>query len=534
MRRFEAPARLQSGDCFYDIEHAVISHRGRGDGDHKTADPAQEFIDDHSSYVHEQHHFTTAVGSSIGCLLNLLRHDRLLSGVSWFVRLSRAEKDHLIEQRRPQNGRPIVEPFTNGRCLLGLRVERDGEGEPIWMLQRILFENAVTWNFLYEQGDIRGLVYRLRPECIFSLALRDAAIRANKLHNAGWPELDESSIRDPSGYYQTPRSGALNTRTLLEGMAVANELLFLKIGGAPRQHQTTRLANIMSTTYGIALRLYLQRLQRTFDDLMTNPIPLIGWFLLICDVALNPLVPPFTFPATAVVPTITDLLPQTRFLRLLTILPALISYATGADDLATDAWVAYQYQGLSEAAGYPSPLGLAFPHPARGSSGDLHDIHSDVVLSGERDLDERRIHELLDRRLPAYAYLAWFSSLAWRMRSTNLSEVIFPGLYHGRLADLDGGPFIVRASKVQAEKLHFAPLRMNPHNGRLSVGWCTDANHATVFAKTLLHEHLTHELFFGMGSPQPGIFAKANEFRQESLTQIATEMASQLGTLPPW
>jgi hypothetical protein len=161
------------------------------------------------------------------------------------------------------------------------------------MFRQIIFDNWWVWLAIYDLDSASKIACHRPPEEVVSMVLRDAGLRAHRLFETPIPDLSPLNVASEWSPFRAEDGKRLGTRSLFEGGAVANELQFLLLSGADPVVIRSRFDSLIGGSYGAALREYMARSGATDrEKLLANPYTHLWYFLIICDVALNPPLPP--------------------------------------------------------------------------------------------------------------------------------------------------------------------------------------------------------------------------------------------------
>jgi hypothetical protein len=323
-------------------------------GDVEGHDP-DELLSAYSTYLHETVHWWQHVGSTAGLILSLCYPAQCLANLNhlraviksvgpkkslkqWAENALRtgtpSADESLIEANRSVNN-TIDTEFYKFFTVIPLSADKlfeDPYFESVGHSYAIAYANTL---------------YALIGSCDFvSTSLPDP-----EEWNEPLDRLREQ--RHENFYHGSPiRRARVGLLAIFEGQARFTQLQFLQAVGGPNQCQHYRNEGYFKGNYVSAFDEFLRLTGFSWPDRIDDP--LIGLFLLICDLSLNP-TRGFPFPMNSFEDLIIDLDPGARFTRMCVVAretPAL------AQAIRTYSYEEYKEvsAALTEPCGYDHPL----------------------------------------------------------------------------------------------------------------------------------------------------------------------------------
>jgi hypothetical protein len=366
----------------------------------------------HAAQTHESHHWIQWQGTTVGAFLTALRHSSE-QAVFLIERLPASDRRRLSSERTSSAPRPIVK-LAGDQSLLA---ESARDSQPLGSLVQTWYDHLVLHKMFLDSSAMAEIPWDMSTA--FAESLADVM---ELLHRVGVVEdYDYLSAR---AAFSLPESSHavlaiagehLTTSAILETAATVNEMLALvalkDIMSPP--HREAALSDIalrLSTgTYGLARELFGRTVPRLVGTRLSP------WTLnLICDIALNPPLPPVVASLAPV--DWADVYPPFRFARACI---ALERVGRGVDVTSTHGdYVELISDVCSEA-------GLSDPTQYRPR------------LAAHQRLDWLAACDLAPGQLPADAgiasehsyfdYLLWGAQKFWSLRHEDLSFVINSG-----------------------------------------------------------------------------------------------------------
>lgn len=525
---FRSPRPLRAPqNSYYDPENMILRYGdGRGAVDRTPDGFRQHWL----SFAHEQCHYLALTGTTFGCFLALLRHDRLFSGLEWLHDMPSAAKEEMIRARRCDDGRPIVEMARSpNKKYLGLAASPTNQPEAADIMRQILFDSFFTWNVFYDLESLGEIACHRDPREVIALALRDACLRSKKVHRVDQPALAQTLAGiGPTG------SKALGTREVLEGAAVANELIFLYVAGAPATTLVQRFQELQRSSYFTALKRYMRALHRDLHDILAHPLAVLPLFLVLCDLALNPLLPPFAMRDPKPLAW-EDVYPPVRLMRLLDDINSSDLERIDETTISTPGRLHQEIDRIAARSRFASPTQFSFPGPSAEVRDALRPMFHEAYARPP-GVDAQRIGEILNKGITAYEYRSWLEASAWRLRSDDPVSVILPSYYLASHSHFAGDrPGLIMLPGRFGGGLVYPPLVYEPKTDELQTVSGVDPNFGYCLTIELLREHLMHELLFAVGRPTLGPLPERSFPREGTVFKGLTDWLVQVGKVPePW
>lgn len=236
-------------------------------------------------WFHETVHWLQHIGTSFGAFLTLAKYCRDRSAIHWFSQLNKNQSGHNILMRRVREGVPIV-PIEPGSFKLGW----EPVDEDIDVARQILYDLWWVRCTLYS-GPYRCFLYK-EPEDILSLGLRDISNKFTGTNRVEQPVVGPCDAIF-SGSYR------LTATDLIEAAAMVNEYAFRLRSEEPLEDTLLALAlrrehDPQSNDYHYfgPVNFWCERFGISEREFLCNSHYMF-FFMLACDIALNPPLPPF-------------------------------------------------------------------------------------------------------------------------------------------------------------------------------------------------------------------------------------------------
>lgn len=368
---------------------------------------------DEASALHEDYHWFQHMGTTTGALLALLRHSQQCMSFMYFDQVKPGDRARQIESRAGVGERPLIPIDEHGRLLpvdatLASSAELDAFAQ-VWyqhLLVLTMLDNPTLLDYLqYPRGKVFG--YATACAMMNGCSLRGEA-SPDFDEMCKWYEFDEGEIIQIA--FQSER---LTTRALFEGGATTNELLLLLLRGASNEMVTDLSHRLASGMYGVAMTTFLSKLapRPKRSDLVRT----LQTFLVVCDVALNPPVPPLCSKPYDGNDhwRWSDVYPPQRFVRLIDAVSAVGLIEQNSPHERLRGYI----DELCQEVGWPNPDTYVHPFPA-----------CEDVIDFEKAGQGIRLETL--QSYSYYDYLFWVQHKMWELRATNLPMLIYPAACH--------------------------------------------------------------------------------------------------------
>jgi hypothetical protein len=276
--------------------HALVLHiPGEPDRFNDGPQLGTEFHSHYLGLVHECAHWLQLQGTSFGAFVQLVAYSQTQNVLSRLEAMDVEKRRRLIE-RRIRHGEPIVSSLVRAQ-----RIDSEVEN-----LRENWLDHEYTLRLL-----VQGLAPSLRVDRAMLLTFVGGVCCLAVCSTAGLqPDHDDdwaAALFRPGarGVFElATREGRLTVRGLLEGAASAQELLAFNdlnriplIRGIKKRVTRSRLVAKLTTpgsSYGIVFRHFLRHLGFSTEDAGRDDV--LQLFALLCDLALNPIVPPAQIP----------------------------------------------------------------------------------------------------------------------------------------------------------------------------------------------------------------------------------------------
>jgi hypothetical protein len=303
--------RLGSGTGRYEFDPlSLITFATPG-----LAPDAEPTVVDHLAYhrgsAHESHHWLQWIGTTIGAFLTALRFSSEQTALM-LPTLEPALRERIRSERMAATPQPIV----GLTAAFGLDPDSGRGAQPVESVVQGWYDHLLTHRLFFESGGTDG-VHWDQP---FGMAEAISDL-AESVHRIGASaEYDYGTVRQlftiPEARQRVAHAGErLTTVGIMEAAATATEIL-ASLGTSLVDQELAAAGAIEAAdrfeagSYGVAGKMY--------RDIAARRVPLVPaglWtFTAVCDVALNPPLPPIV-PAGSVRVTWADIYPPYRFRR---------------------------------------------------------------------------------------------------------------------------------------------------------------------------------------------------------------------------
>ncbi len=263
----------------------------------------------HRGSAHESHHWLQWIGTTVGAFLTSLRFSSEQTALMLPL-LDPAMRERIRRERTASPPQPIV-----GLSADFSLDEASGRGaQPVESLVQGWYDHLLTHRLFLESGVTDGVPWDQREG--MAEAISDLSEVVHRIGASG--EYDYGTVRRlftlPDARQRIAHAGErLTTLGIMEAAATANEIL-ASLGTATADADLAAAGAIEAAdrfeagSYGVAGKLYA--------DIARRPVRLVPKGLLtftaVCDVALNPPLPPIV-PAGSQRVTWADIYPPYRF-----------------------------------------------------------------------------------------------------------------------------------------------------------------------------------------------------------------------------
>jgi hypothetical protein len=275
---------------------------------------ASEFHDHYLSLVHECVHWLQLQGTTFGAFVQLISHSQGRNSLGRLEAMPARKRARLIERRILKN-EPVV---------LGGYSVKTGDAE-IDELRENWLDHEYTFRLMMDGLD-PGV--RIDRGALVSFVCGVCCLAVTSL--AGFQQYIDDDwasgvfrAGDDGVFELATNDGRITVRSLFEGAATAQEFLALKdlerLSVFDRKQQVSarrRLREALTVRgfYGRAFRLFARTLR--FDAVASQREDVLHLFAFLCDLALNPTVPPAVVPRDLRLQW-SDMYPPARFVRIL-------------------------------------------------------------------------------------------------------------------------------------------------------------------------------------------------------------------------
>lgn len=266
--------------------HELVDALTRGETDgYETAELFQAY----STYLHETIHWWQHVGSTAGLMLSLAYPAQIYGSMSFL--------------REVADSVGCVKPVKNWahREMIGGKTHLD----PTLAAANIAVNNALDINFYKQLALSPNVAHQLRSTPYFESVGHSFLKAYGEIVYAiiGSCDLSREQLPDPGawdphflrlqleraeGFYHGsfPPFAEIGLREIFEGQARFCQIQFLASSGGPVLLSTYREQGYFGRLYVEAFELFLRLANVDWPERHDDPV--VGLFLLICDVAINP------------------------------------------------------------------------------------------------------------------------------------------------------------------------------------------------------------------------------------------------------
>jgi len=274
----------------YTMEGGYIVAPGLRFGDSQGDREIQQMIKDESSSFHEEFHWLQYNGTTVGAFLALLRYSQERTTINTLADPGTDYLSKSFQQRLQKNAIPIV-PINNESAINASLLDEEDQlnvFRQIWYDHQLvysIFNSSVSQDSIsYPREQVFG---EITSDLILYFCDR-CGLRYPGNHLARkWFRFDDGEI-----VFVALSGKRLTTLGIFEGITTANELQLLHFRGASNEYIKKFVDLLDSSSYGVALIAFMTVLglsPNNLDDLMS----IIPTFNTVCDIALNPPLPPF-------------------------------------------------------------------------------------------------------------------------------------------------------------------------------------------------------------------------------------------------
>lgn len=523
---YPEPLKNSRGD-FYDF---VTTMFGTSERQPYESGDQSEFIAKHRVFVHERCHWLHHIGTSFGALLSLLQYNRRQFGLR-FLRTLPADVRMNVAHSRRTGCRPIVPVAPSDYHLM---LPDATEPESLDILRQNVYDGWFAWNAFYDARRCHGLRAYKYPITMISLAIRDAFCGCEDYYglsgliNGDGDTYLKSNSTNPFAFQD---GSSLTTVELMESAAVANELLFLFRANAGAKYICDRLNEAWPTWYGHGLREFMAHTDLSIESFVGMIPYTLASFLIACDIALNPSVPPINIQDGDLGLQWESTYPPHRFLR---VIQAGHCPWNVLDIEAMDSHAAIKslVDELTEAAGLPLYTDQL---PLVRDDVDFKPMFSKLFTNGCEESDDELVLRLLGGKHCMYDCISWLHREAWEERRVALHRIVMPGYHLARYSDLhcDGAMAVVLPLNDFRPGL-WAPPIIRTGEGNIVRSNGIDPSYATWYTACAFEELLTHQFFFEHGAPAYDMFPTELFPRGVGVMRSVTNMFSKSLGADPW
>lgn len=474
--------------------------------------------------LHERVHWMQHHGTTIGAFLSLLKAAQELATHAVFSGLSESECEQLLTVRRTTTT-PLISVDRRSFALLE-------PGTEIGAFNNFrMFWHSLWWTHAAFYACPENFAGSSPPRKLFANAVKAAIQMTGSLPYYSGRSPGPIVLKRQEVSFVRFANEPIRTVDLLESAALVNECMFLGLVGLQADSQEARI----DSSYGRALRLFASHVE-TEPDVVIRDSKLQATFLVLCDIALNPPVPPFVIADTI---EWEDWYPPLRFLRLVQTLPTLGTFGLNTNDLHGYIADAVSLAEISN----PLDYGKAFDSTA------LADFEPIITQKDSADIVFRTPHshrypqltnEIFDgacglfREVGAYhAYVAWVQHRFWERRRTDLQSVVFPAISWGSIIPHERGGLDTFMTDSERNPIWSTSPLIVTDESRFATGPLYSDEFVWWFALSSIGHYVLYDVVRDTGDPK--LNALPAEFR--SGTQLFQWLSENLAAgwgMSPW
>ncbi len=356
-----------------------------------------ESLSTSGAIAHERIHWMQHHGTTIGAFLSFVRYSQQMTVISWLADLPASNRRLLAAERL--GGRSLLSFRDDDYALLpsslnaGFKFDLLRQTWYDFQLVYTMFDSSpdqdmVPWSREEATGEIVGDV--ILHACLdYELATYPGNDLARRWYR----------FEDPVPFVAVA-SERLTTRGIFEGMATANEFSLILSYRSPSQALSV-IRRLQEGSYGVAFSAF-RRLAGITTDTMLFSLPT---FTAICDLALNPPLPPYIMAPPVNRPSWdwSEIYPPMRFVQLARSVSRVGLLRDGSDHATASQYI----DDLCSCLGWVNPLTYAHPYAQSNRCFDFSDFEPKDLQQG---LAEKSWHE----------YLLWVQSKMWEERASRL------------------------------------------------------------------------------------------------------------------
>lgn len=267
--------------------HEVIDAVLKGETD--GFDPA-EIVQAYSTYLHETLHWWQHVGSTAGLMLSLAFPAQVLGSMEFvcsFGKTVGAVKPIKAWALRAElDGKTHEDPALQAANIavnntldisyykqIAFNPQRAKE-----LARSTSYFESVGHSYLKAYGDVLGAI---NGSCDFV----NNEFPNPSAWESEWDRLAQEGV-EGFAYGSMPPLAKVGLNAIFEGQARFSQIQFLAASGGPTLLETYKEDGYFASPYGDAFEEFLRLTGRQWPDRYDSPI--VGLFLLICDLAINP------------------------------------------------------------------------------------------------------------------------------------------------------------------------------------------------------------------------------------------------------
>jgi hypothetical protein len=313
-----------------------------------------ELFQAYSTYLHETVHWWQHMGSTAGLILSLAYPAQVYGSMTFLQTFARRVGG--VKPIKAWAHRAMIEGEThlnpalaaaniavNNALDIDFYKQLAFSPKVVLKLERTPYFESVGHSYLKTYGET---VYAINGSCDFT----DGQFP----HPGRWdPHFLRLQLERCEGFHHgsRPPYAEIGLREIFEGQARFCQIQFLASSGGPEQLQTYRDQGYFAPLYAQGFELFLRLTGTNWPE--RHDDPLVGLFLLICDLAINP-TRGFPLDIESFEDFISDVDPGARFTRL-----CLAAAETPALTKAIQTFSTLEYEyvavRLTERCGYDDP-----------------------------------------------------------------------------------------------------------------------------------------------------------------------------------
>lgn len=495
-----------------------------------TMDVLRQVMGSSGVLVHESTHWVQHHGTSIGCLLSLIAYSQHRTVIHWLRELPRAELQQLFRSRK--SGVPIVAMESDTLQLAIPRSSRPNSG--VNTFRQIWYDHRLVYNTFLE-SSVQDRIGWPRSQVIGEI-LGDAMLAAcYGCHLGEYPgnDLARTAYRfsDREIAFVKRCGVRLTTRSIMETAATTTELHYYLISAATSgsaglglalQQFVERSFNALIDPrgqYGVAARVFFESVELPVDNLWRTFPTLCA----VCDLALNPPVPPLDLSASGSSHW-SDIYPPLRFLNAVSAVRRIGFLDSPTSDHAS---FANYIVRLADASGIPTfRPEMSHPYARRPERSNFTEwVNGDDFMTTFQSF----AHETRYVTPDYFEFILWVQSRNWQLRGNSLPLLVDLG---GAVTGAFKTQFVEYVTGQNDGNLWFLPQLVWTDNGSISSPAESSEFRSWLLTSTAFHYFLT-DLLAGLGDLDESWYPPQVRRHKSFLPYLREQYEAMLG-VPIW